>query len=82
MTCAVEQRRRVRRAARAIRDAVPTEAVDVVAPTASEFDSWTLEAVVASEGVPPEVSRELALAGLTLRPRPAQGPFTVVVATV
>ncbi|GGN93710.1 MULTISPECIES: hypothetical protein [Haloarcula] len=57
------------------------EAVDVVAPADSPHDAWTLEAVVDSGGVPPAVCRERALAGLTLRPTPRQGRFTVVVAT-
>ncbi|QIO25546.1 hypothetical protein G9465_24395 (plasmid) [Haloarcula sp. JP-L23] len=58
------------------------EAVDVVAPAESPHDTWTLEAVLDSEGVPPAVCRELAVAGLTLWPRPRQGPFEVVVAAV
>lgn len=83
MSCTVEQREQVRRAARAIRDVVPTVAVNVVAPGASQYDSWTLDAVLRDvDGVPPEVLRELALAGLTLRPTPSQAEFQHVTATV
>ncbi|GCF16081.1 hypothetical protein Harman_40160 [Haloarcula mannanilytica] len=83
MSCTVEERRRVRRAARAIRDEVPTESVDVLAPSASQYDAWTLDAVLRDvEGVPPEVLRELALAGLTLQPMPSQTEYQHVAATV
>ena len=82
MSCTVEERRRVRRAARAIREAVATESVDVLAPSASQYGEWTLDAVLRdSEGVPPEVLRELALAGLTLQPTPSQARHQHVVAT-
>jgi hypothetical protein len=54
----------------------------VLAPSASQYGEWTLDAVLRGcEGVPPEVLRELALAGLTLRP-PAQAEDQHVVATV
>ncbi|MFU1783858.1 hypothetical protein ACM16X_21060 [Haloarcula japonica] len=67
MSCTVEERRQVRRAARAIRETVATECVDVLAPSASQYNAWTLDAVLRDvEGVPPEVLRELALAELTL----------------
>lgn len=83
MSCTVAKRERVRRAAREIRDCVPTVAVDVVAPNASQYDAWTLDAVLQDiDGVPPEVLRELALAGLTLRPTPSQAEYQHVVATV
>jgi len=63
MSCTVEERKRVRRAARAIREEVPTESVDVLAPSSSQYDAWTLDAVLCgTEGVPPEMLRELALA--------------------
>jgi len=79
----VEKRERVRRAAREICDCVPTVAVDVVAPNASQYDAWTLDAVLQDTGgVSPEVLRELALAGLTLRPTPSQAEYQHVVATV
>jgi len=35
-----------------------------------------------AEGVPPEVLRELALAGLTLQPTPSQAEYQHVAATV
>ncbi|WP_424005662.1 hypothetical protein ACOZ4I_20485 (plasmid) [Haloarcula salina] len=83
MSCTVEERRRVRRAARAIQEEVPTESVDVLAPNASQYDAWTLDAVLrGSEGVPPEVLRELALGELTLQPTPSQAEYQHVVATV
>jgi hypothetical protein len=83
MSCTVEERKRVRRAARAIQEEVPTESVDVLAPSASQYGEWTLDAVLrGSEGVPPEVLRELALAGLTLRPTPSQAGYEHVAATV
>ena len=79
----MEERRRVRRAARAIQEEVPTESVDVLAPSASQYDAWTLDAVLRdAEGVPPEVLRELALAGLTLHPTPSQAEYQHVTATV
>jgi len=83
VSCTVEERRRVRRAARAIRDEVATESVDVLAPSASQYGEWTLDAVFRDcEGVPPEVLRELALAGLTLQPTPSQAEYQHVAATV
>ncbi|MBX0325662.1 hypothetical protein EGH21_21840 [Halomicroarcula sp. F13] len=83
MSCTVEERKRVLWAARAIRDCVPTVAVDVVAPNASQYDAWTLDAVLCdAEGIPPEVLRELALVGLTLRPTPSQPEYQHVAATV
>jgi hypothetical protein len=79
----VEERQRVRRAARAIQEEVATESVDVLAPSASQYGDWTLDAVLRkAEGVPPEVLRELALAGLTLQPTPSQAEFQHVAATV
>lgn len=82
MSCTVEERQRVRRAARAIRGEAPTESVDVLAPNASQYDAWTLDAVLRDiEGVPPEVLRELALAGLTLQPTPSQAEYQHVAAT-
>ncbi|MBX0325118.1 hypothetical protein EGH21_18985 [Halomicroarcula sp. F13] len=83
MSCTVEQREQVRRAARAIEHTVSTVAVDVVTPGASQYDAWTLDAVLQEpEGVPPEVLRELALAELTLRPTPSQAEYQHVTATV
>ncbi|WP_227015867.1 hypothetical protein [Haloarcula sp. JP-L23] len=83
MSCTVKQRDQVRRAAQAIRDAVPTVAVDVVAPNASQYDAWTLDAVLrSSDGIPSEVLRELAIAGMTLRPTPSQAGYQHVTATV
>jgi len=83
MSCTVEERKRVRRAARAIREAVATESVDVLAPSASQYDTWTLDAVLRdTEGIPPEVLRELALAGLTLQPTPSQAEYQHMAATV
>jgi len=81
MTCSVEARQRTERAARTLRDIAPTVAVDVVEPTESPHDCWTVEAALRADGVPPEVLRELALADLTLRPTPSQGEFATVVAT-
>ncbi|WP_135304744.1 hypothetical protein [Haloarcula amylovorans] len=83
MSCTVEQREQVQSAARAIREEVPTAAVDVIAPNASQYDAWTLEAVLReTTGVPPEVLRELALAELTLQPTPSQAEYQHVTATV
>lgn len=83
MSCTVEERKRVRRAARAIREEVATESVDVLSPGASQYNAWTLDAVLRDcEGVPPEVLRELALTGLTLQPTPSQAEYEHVAATV
>jgi hypothetical protein len=83
MNCTVEERKRVRRAARAIRDEVATESVDVLAPSVSQYGAWTLDAVLRdADGVPPEVLRELALTGLTLQPTPSQAEYQHVAATV
>jgi len=72
MNCTVKERQGVRQVARTIREEVAIESVDVLAPSASQYDAWTLDAVLrSSEGVPPEVLRELALAGLTLQPTPS-----------
>jgi hypothetical protein len=57
MSCTVEERKRVRRAARAIKEGVPIESVDVLAPNASHSDrparelltqGWALFLVVAA----------------------------------
>jgi len=83
VSCTVEERKRVRRAARAICEEVATESVDVLAPSASQYGAWTLDAGLRNaEGVPPEVLRELALAGLTLQPTPSQARYEHVAATV
>ncbi|EMA08173.1 hypothetical protein [Haloarcula marismortui] len=80
--CTVENRQRVRRAARALRETAPTAVVQTTPPVRSEHDAWTLDAVLReTEGVPSEVLRELALAGLTLQPTPAQNEHQHVVAT-
>jgi len=80
--CTVENRQRVRRAARALREMAPTAVVETTPPVRSEHDAWTLDAVLCeTEGVPPEVLRELALAGLTLQPTPTQAEHQHVVAT-
>lgn len=60
-----------------------TESVDVLAPNASQYDAWTFDTMLRNvEGVPPEVLRELALAGLTLQPTPSQAEYQHVTATV
>lgn len=72
MSCTVEERKRVWRAARAIQAEIPTESVDVLAPSASQYDAWTLNAVFQdADRNAPEVLRELALAELTLQPTPS-----------
>ena len=72
MSCSVEECKRVRRAARAIQAEVATESVDVLSPSARQYNAWTLDAVL----------RELALAGLTLQPTPSQAGYQHVAATV
>ncbi|WP_058997972.1 hypothetical protein [Haloarcula sp. CBA1127] len=80
--CTVENRHRVQRAARALRETAPTAVVETTPPVRSEHNAWTLDAVLReTEGVPPEVLRELALAGLTLQPTPTQAEHQHVVAT-
>jgi hypothetical protein len=80
--CTVENRQRVRQAARALRETAPTAVVKTTPPVRSEHNAWTLDAVLReTEGVPPEVLRELALAGLTLQPTPTQAEHQHVVAT-
>jgi hypothetical protein len=80
--CTVENRKRIQRAARALRETAPTAVVETTPPVRSEHDAWTLDAVLReTEGVPPEVLRELALAGLTLQPTPAQNGHQHLVAT-
>jgi hypothetical protein len=81
--CTVENRQRVRRAARAVQETVPTAQVETIPPVRSEHDVWTLDAVLRdTEGVPPEVLRELALVGLTFQPTPSQAEYEHVAATV
>ena len=82
MSCTVEERRRVKRAARDIRDIAPTHAVEVIEPAESRFDCWTLDAVLRHrDSTPPEVLRELALAGLDLHQCPPKNGHALVVAT-
>ncbi|MFU1783856.1 hypothetical protein ACM16X_21045 [Haloarcula japonica] len=81
--CTVENRQRIRRAARALRETVPTVLVETTPPVRLEHDAWTLDAVLRdTEDVPPEVLRELALAKLTLQPTPSQAGYEHVAATV
>jgi hypothetical protein len=62
---------------------ISTVSVDVLAPSTSQYGEWTLDAVLRDcEGVPPEVLRELALAGLPLQPTPAQAEYQHVSAMV
>jgi len=83
MNCSAEQREQVRRAADAIRDCPSTASVDTLSPVESQYDQWTIDAVLQTgRGVPPEVLRELAIEGLILRPTPSQGCYAHVVATV
>jgi len=80
--CTVENRQRVKRAARALRETAPTAVVETTPPVRSEHDAWTLDAVLRdTDGVPPGVLRELALADLTLQPTPSQAGHQHVVAT-
>ncbi|AAV44459.1 MULTISPECIES: hypothetical protein [Haloarcula] len=80
--CTVENRQRVRRAARALQETAPTAVVETMPPVRSEHDAWTLDAVLReTDGVPPEVLRELALTGLTLQPTPTQAEHQYLVAT-
>ena len=58
-----------------------TAGVDVLPPSESQYDRWMLDAALHSEGILPEVLRELALVGLTLRPKPSQAEVAVIVAT-
>ncbi|GGK84874.1 hypothetical protein [Haloarcula sebkhae] len=79
--CTVKNRQRVRRAARALREAVPTVLVETTPPVRSKHDAWTVDAVLQdTEGVPPDVLRELALADLTLQATPTQTEHQHVVA--
>ncbi|NLV08179.1 hypothetical protein GOC83_18815 [Haloarcula rubripromontorii] len=80
--CTVENRQRVRRTARALRETVPTALVETTPPVRSEYDAWTLDAVLReTDGIPPGVLRELALAGLTLQPTPSQAGHQYLIAT-
>ncbi|EMA14202.1 hypothetical protein [Haloarcula amylolytica] len=80
--CTVENRQRVRRAAQALRETTPTVLVETTPPVRSEYDAWTLDAVLReTDGIPPEVLRELALAGLTLQPTPSQAGHQHLIAT-
>jgi len=55
----------------------------VLAPSASQYGAWTLDAVLRdSKGVPLEVLRDLSLAELTLQPTPSQAEYQHVAATV
>jgi len=74
--CQLDQRDRLEAVAWELQQAedIDLEACDVLPPAKSEHNRWTLDAVVVDEtGIPPEVSRELALHELTLRPAPSRG---------
>lgn len=82
MSCTAEDRTRVHRAADQLREFESMVAVDVLQPANSQFDSWTIDAVVRSdERIPTEVLRELALEDLDLRPMPSRHEYSSVVAT-
>jgi hypothetical protein len=79
----VGNRKRVQGAARALRETVPTILVETTPAVRSKHEAWTLDAVLReTNGVPPGVLRELALAGLTLQATPSQAGHQHVVATV
>lgn len=83
MTCTVENRKQVQRAVEAVNACSVVVAVDMIEPAESQYNRWTLDAVLdARDGVPPTVLRELAIAGLTLRPTPSQAEYQHVAATV
>lgn len=83
MTCTPVNRERVLQAERLMPDHVPVETTDVIRPAKSPYNEWTFEAVLHDvDGVPPEVLRVLAKAGLTLEKTPSQGEFEHVTATV
>jgi len=44
--CTAENRQRVRRAARALRETALTAVVQTTPPVRSEYDAWTLDAVL------------------------------------
>jgi hypothetical protein len=75
MTCALTARARCRDAASRLESRLCVETTDVLSPSIDPTDRWTLEVVVArSGGVPPEVLRDLARAGLSLRTAQPNGP--------
>ena len=82
MTCTVDQRQSIERAARALRGLPPVIDVDTLPPAKSQYDAWTVDAVVrCPDGIPPSVSREIAIAGLYQQEQPRRGDIHSVVAT-
>jgi len=63
--------------------AIPVvEAVELLDPTAGQFDEWSVETTVDDSGIPPAVLGELRQAGAELRPMPPQAGYQVFVAVV
>ena len=63
--------------------AIPAvEAVELLAPTAGQFDEWSIEATVDDAGIPPAVCGEIHQAGAQLRPMPPQAGYQVFVAVL
>jgi|GEM_PF-3277287 len=83
MTNPLVEREQVRRVERLLPDRVPVESVEFVRPKQSPYNKWTFEAGLQdADGVPPEVMKALARAGLTLRKTPTQGENERFAATV
>jgi len=72
MSCHVEARDRVQRAARALDELPVVVCADVFEPQESSERAWTVEALVEADGIPAAATREIALAGLELR---SAGPY-------
>jgi len=83
MSCTAERREQVRRAADRLAELPCVYFVDALAPDAGEVDQWTVSLILTDDcrGIPDRVLSILGDEGLTLRPRPAQGPFPQAVAT-
>lgn len=83
MSCVVESRRAVQRAADQLAAEPAVIATDTVPPAKGQTDAWSVEAVIRSpDGIPPGVHRVLAVEGLFSRPQPTRGDVHRIVATV
>jgi hypothetical protein len=82
MSCRVEQHDRARRCATQLADVHTVHAVDILSPTDSPLNRWTVEVMLRADsgGVRPPILSCLAQHDLTVRNVVSQGPRYVAVA--
>jgi len=81
-SCTVSTRKRARKCAETLAVREPVVGVDVLEPHADPTDCWTLDIVLDTRGVPPQVLDDLGSYQATLRDASPQGRAWKVLATL